>query len=317
MTNDREIVTQRLINAPRALVFTAWTDPKQIVNWFGPREMTLTVRHMDVRPGGTFHIDWGSGSPFRGAYREVVPPERLVYTDVWGDDLSAMEALVTVTFEEQGNKTLLTVHTLFPSVEVKDWAAAQGFVDGWGEFFNRLGEHLAPALYQHGSDEREIVITRFIAAPRALVFRAWTDPQHLAQWWGPHGFSNPVCEVDPRPGGAIRIVMRSPEGGDFPCAGVFLEIAEPERLVMTMAAVEHPDDWQDLLNRARGNADGKGDPDLRMVNTVTFEEAGGKTMLTIVTRFESVTDRDAALKLGHAEGMTQSLERMEAHLAQG
>jgi uncharacterized protein YndB with AHSA1/START domain len=76
----------------------------------------------------------------------------------------------------------------------------------------------------------EVILTHIIDAPRALVFKAWTDPKHFAQWWGPHGFTN-VCETGLRPGGAYRIVMRSPEGVDYPMRGVYLEVKEPERLV--------------------------------------------------------------------------------------
>src|ERR1700678_1250094 len=81
---------------------------------------------------------------------------------------------------------------------------------------------------------RELVLTRTFDAPRSLVFKAWIDPKHLAQWWGPKGFTNPVCDMDVRPGGAIRIVMRAPDDapaqfrGDHPMTGVFREIVEPE-----------------------------------------------------------------------------------------
>ena len=69
------------------------------------------------------------------------------------------------------------------------------------------------------SDDHEFVITTIINAPRALVFKAWTDPKQMAQWWGPKGFTNPVCEMDVRPGGAHRIVMRGPDGTDYPIKG--------------------------------------------------------------------------------------------------
>lgn len=81
--------------------------------------------------------------------------------------------------------------------------------------------------------EREIVVTHVFDAPRALVFKAWTDPKHLMHWWGPRVFTNPICESDARVGGAWRIVMRSPDGVDYPGGGVYLEIVEPERLVFT------------------------------------------------------------------------------------
>jgi uncharacterized protein YndB with AHSA1/START domain len=83
-----------------------------------------------------------------------------------------------------------------------------------------------------GSNEREVVITRIFDAPRALVFQAWTDPKQMAQWWGPHGMSNPICEMDVRPGGAYRIVMRNPNGVDYPMKGVYREVVKACRLAL-------------------------------------------------------------------------------------
>src|SRR3974377_2327336 len=85
--------------------------------------------------------------------------------------------------------------------------------------------------------EREITITRVFNAPRALVFKAWTDAAELAQWWGPKGFTNPVCELDVRVGGVIRIHMRSPDGSVYPMKGEFREIVPPERLVFPQIPV--------------------------------------------------------------------------------
>ena len=92
----------------------------------------------------------------------------------------------------------------------------------------------------NAADDCEFCIARVIHAPRPLVFDAWTDPAHLARWWGPSGFTNPVCEMDVRPGGAHRIVMRSPEGVAYPIKGTFIEVVTPERLVMTLDLSEHP-----------------------------------------------------------------------------
>ena len=85
---------------------------------------------------------------------------------------------------------------------------------------------------------REFVITREFDAARELVFQAWTDPKHLAQWWGPKGFTNPVCEWDVRPGGKIYDVMRAPNGDRHPMGGVFREIVAPERLVFSCGALD-------------------------------------------------------------------------------
>lgn len=168
---------------------------------------------------------------------------------------------------------------------------------------------------QLASDEREFVITRVIAAPRVPVFKAWTDPTHTALWWGPHGFTNPVCEMDVRRGGAWRIVMRGPDGAEHPAKGVYREIVAPERIVMTIDHSELSDQWHDLVNPNRDKSKGK--PAVEGLMRMTFEELEGKTKLTIRTRFESVAIRNALLKIGMNEGWSQSLERLEECVAKG
>jgi uncharacterized protein YndB with AHSA1/START domain len=144
--------------------------------------------------------------------------------------------------------------------------------------------------------ERALTITRLIAAPRLLVFKAWTDPVHVARWWGPKGFTNPVCEMDVRPGGALRIVMQGPDGSRYPMIGRFREIVAPERLVFTNIAV--------------GQA---GEPLIDGLTTVTFEDQDGKTKLTLTTR--AIAKLPLANKMidGMEAGWTQSLDRLEGH----
>ncbi|HEY5095243.1 MAG TPA: SRPBCC domain-containing protein [Candidatus Eremiobacteraceae bacterium] len=139
----------------------------------------------------------------------------------------------------------------------------------------------------------DLTITRVFDAPRDLVFQAWTDPNQLAKWWGPHHFTNPVCEVDVREGGAIRIHMRGPEGTVYPMTGVFNEVVAPERLVFTSTPLDE-----------------NGDPLFEILNTVVFEEQGEKTRLTLHARVLSATDQAAQYLDGMEEGWTQSLERL-------
>lgn len=159
---------------------------------------------------------------------------------------------------------------------------------------------------------REVVLTRaFVATPREL-FDAWTDPDHLARWWGPKSFSNPECQVEPRPEGAIRIVMRSPEGVDFPVTGKFLEVDPARRIVMTLSTDEHPPEFQARLNEYRG-ADRR-EEGLRIHVTVDFQEEDGGTNLVIRNRFDSNVERDADLRLGAFDAWAESLDRLEAIL---
>lgn len=141
--------------------------------------------------------------------------------------------------------------------------------------------------------DHEVVITRVLDAPRELVWKAWTDPKHLARWWGPKGFTNPVCDWDAKPGRAIHVVMRGPDGTDYPMGGAFREIVEPERLVFTSGALDE-----------------KGKPLFELLHTVTFVERGGKTTLTVRTHVISSTDKAARYLSGFEAGMTQSLERL-------
>ena len=116
----------------------------------------------------------------------------------------------------------------------------------------------------------EIVIARTFDAPRELVFEAWTDPRHFVHWWGPFPGTNPACEMDVRPGGAFRWVMRAPDGADYPLTGVYREIVRPERIVYVQSLKDNPPAWHDTLNDLRRAPRGSQVPD--SVVTVTFEE---------------------------------------------
>jgi uncharacterized protein YndB with AHSA1/START domain len=141
--------------------------------------------------------------------------------------------------------------------------------------------------------ERSVTITRVLDAPRDLVFRLWTEREHMAQWWGPRGFTNPVCEMDVRVGGAIRIHMRAPDGTVYPMTGTFREITPPQRLVFEAVAEDHD-----------GNAL------LRSLTTVTFADEGGKTRLTVHADAVGLSPLAPQMLAGMEAGWTQSLEKL-------
>lgn len=146
--------------------------------------------------------------------------------------------------------------------------------------------------------EREVTITRVFDAPRALVFKAWTDAAQLAQWWGPKGFTNPICEFEARLGGKIRIHMRAPDGMLYPMKGEIREITPPERLAFTNIAVDEA-----------------GNHILEGFTTVIFAEENGKTRMTMHTRASAVVDKAAAYLQGMEAGWTMSIDRLEDLLA--
>jgi uncharacterized protein YndB with AHSA1/START domain len=156
--------------------------------------------------------------------------------------------------------------------------------------------------------EREFVISRVFDAPRKLVFEAWTEPKHMMRWWGPRTVTNPVCEMDVRPGGAYRITMRDANGEDYPIKGFFRGVVRPERLVMTMDCSEHSQKWHDMVcpNHPAGDKNPVGE----ILCTVTFEEEAGKTRVTVRQRFASVEIRNAMLKLGMNDGWSESFDKL-------
>lgn len=145
-------------------------------------------------------------------------------------------------------------------------------------------------------EDRELVFTRVFDAPRELVFRAWTDPKHVAQWWGPKGFTSTVHEMDVRPGGVWRLTMHGPDGIDYKNRIVYLEIVPPERLVYK----HDPEEGSEPVN---------------FHVTVTFVEEGDKTRLTMRMLFPSAAAREYVVnKYGAIEGANQTLGRLAEHL---
>lgn len=147
---------------------------------------------------------------------------------------------------------------------------------------------------------RELVITRIYNVPQALMFKAWTEPKYIAQWWGPHEFTNPVCELDVRPGGSILIDMRASDGVVFPMKGTFHEVEAPERLVFTSRAFE----------------DDAGNVGLEAHNTVTFTEYNGKTKLLLrAVVIQSALGVDYAID-GMEQGWNQSFDKLEKEIGE-
>jgi uncharacterized protein YndB with AHSA1/START domain len=143
-------------------------------------------------------------------------------------------------------------------------------------------------------EAREITITRLVDAPRELVFQAFTDAEHLAKWWGPEGFGVSSAESDPRPGGAFTIVMRGPDGADYPMQGVYRDVEPPERLVAASAALG--DDGRKLLEA---------------VTTVTLADRGGKTEITLHASAVALAPEAIPMLGGMQAGWSQSLRCLE------
>lgn len=144
--------------------------------------------------------------------------------------------------------------------------------------------------------DREIVLSRLLSAPRELVWRAWTEPEHLIHWWGPNGFTNTFQEIDIRPGGVWRFIMHGPDGVDYPNLIRFHEVVKPERMTYTHGSGKEndPDDFE---------------------VEVTFEEQGEKTLVTLRMTLASAAIKEKMIKeVGAIEGGNQTLGRLEEYL---
>jgi uncharacterized protein YndB with AHSA1/START domain len=292
--NDRELNIERIFNAPRELVFNTWTDPKHIVNWWDPTGFTTTIHIMDVQPGGkwelTMHGPDGTDYKNKKVYVDVVQPERIVL-----DQVSNPKHRMTATFTEQGSKTLVAINMLFESAEqleqvIKVYKADEGLKQN----MDKLDSYLCGELEKWG-----VTITRVFNAPREMVFKAWTEPEQMMRWWGPHGFTNPICEMNVVPGGSWEICMHSTNFPNHWAKGVYLEINAPERLVFTSNAFE----------------DGMGNFGIHTVNTVAFEEYEGKTKLTLNAVVVKLLPELQFAFSGMETGWGQSLEKLSDLLA--
>jgi len=309
-TAEQELTFTRVFDAPRSLVFKAWTEPERMKQWWGPHRFTNPVCELDVRPGGSIRVHMrgpdGTVYPMGGVFREIVEPERLVFTTTALHDASGepqLETLNTVTFIERNGKTTLTLHTRVIKATPAAAFALAGMEEGWSQSLERLTNLLSDYRKKNGGmmpnavttalEDQTIVGIRMFDAPRDLVFQMFTDPDHIVKWWGPIGFTNTVYIMDVRPGGIWRHVMHGPDGIDYKNESVYVEVIRPERLV-----------YKHLLGPA-------------FVSTVTFDDEGDRTRVTMRMLFESNELRDKTIQVfGAVRGLEQTLNRLAEYLAQ-
>jgi uncharacterized protein YndB with AHSA1/START domain len=268
---------ERTYRASLERVFAAWSDPNAKARWFQPAdEFDFRVGGREVSRGGP---PGGPVYTFEAYYQEIVPNERLVYT--YSLDQGEIRISVSVA----------TIELVSTNDCVKLVFTEQGaFFDGHDSPEQRehgtkeLLDLLGKSLGESNADRFELVSRRRVNAPRSLVYRAWTEPELLAQWWGPNGFTNTFHTFDLRPGGVWEFTMHGPNGADFPNRSVFQEIGL-ERIVL-----QH-------------------ESSPRFILTATFEDIGGATEITFQQTFETKADYDK-LKPICEEANEQNLDRL-------
>lgn len=282
-TQDREIVTERLLNAPREVVFKVWSDPAHISRWWGPNGFTTTTSKMDFRPGGQwrFVMHGPDGRDYKNliVYSEIKAPEQIAYHH--SDDGGGKIAFDTVvTFAAQGKKTLVTLRTLFPTKEERDFVVREhGAVEGGQQTLERL----ACVAEAPSFNIAPFSIARTFNAPRDLVWMVHTEPHHLQKWWGPAGCKLGVERLEFRPGGIFHYCMRYSNGAQMWGRFLYREIEAPRRMVYFSSFANE----MGGIERAPFGA-----LPLELESTITLEEHNAKTTLTIQSAPFGVTSEE-------------------------
>ncbi len=311
--SDREIVISRVLHAPRELVWQAWTEPQHVTNWWGPRGFSTTIKQMDFRVGGiwehTMHGPDGTNYPNKSTFKEIVPLERIVFLHGGGRETGPGASFTaTWTFETvEDNKTRLTGRLVFPSAEARDFVVKEfGAVEGGKQTLERASEYVA------GMQAKPFIIAREFNAPRDLVWKAWTEREQFAQWFGPKGAKQTIVKFDPRPGGLTHYSQTMPDGKEIWGRAVYREVVPPTKIVWINSfsdkdagITRHPfskDPWP-----------------LQLLTTVTFAEAAGKTTVTVHWLPYEADDDERRTFEAQREGMKMgwggTFEQFAAYLA--
>ena len=293
--------TERVFNAPVHLVYEAWSDPAVKAKWFiGPdnwapirRELGLEGQGRGERLEGRF--DDGTETLYTAHYHVISPHDRLVYAyDMHIDGAHLSVSLATVTFEPQGaaTKMIYTEQAVYLLGE-DGGASRQG---GTGAQFDRLGTYLTEL-----DDTRRLTLTRHYSAPRDLVWEVWTDPKHVAAWWGPFGPDKTTSDIELAVGGTFAVMMAAPDGSEHPSRGIITQLVPQERLVIE-GDPNAPD------------ACGAGLPPRAMV-TILFEDAEGGTRLTLDAVFPSAQAMEDANASGYQASWHETLQALDPYMA--
>lgn len=251
----------------------------------------------------------GTDYPNKSVFSEVVKPERIVYSHGGGKKGGpGASFMATWTFEAVSDKTKVTMRGVFPSAEGRDRVVKEyNAIEGGKQTLARLGEYLATM-----SPGPEFVVTRVFDAPRALVWKVWTEPEHLKRWFGPKGFTMPACSLDLRPGGVLHYGMRSADGHEMWGKWTFREIVPPERLVVIVSFA----DAKGGVTRHPMNATWP----LETLSTLLLSEHEGRTTLTLrwAAHRASEVERKTfdSSHQNMRQGWTGTLDQLAAYLAE-
>ena len=280
---NEPLTVERILEAPVALVWRCITTPEDIARWF------FDLKEFKPQPGFEFEFTVEhQGMTYRHLCKvtEVVPQKKIAYT--WRYHGHEGDSLVSYELFVEGNRTRLKLtHDGLETFPQTPSLARKNFEGGWNSISSTLKDFV-------DNLEREIFVSRDFDAPRELLWEAMTNPKHVVNWWGPHGFTTTIETMDFRVGGDWKHVMRGPDGTEYPNHSVFKEIVKPEKIVFAHGG---------------GKKGGRG---VQFVSTWTFDDlAKNKTRVSIRMIFTTTDDRDFVVREHKAiEGGKQTLGRL-------
>lgn len=297
-----DLVMTRIYEAPRQLVWDAITQADHLAQWFGPHGFTRNTASVDLRTGGAYRVMMArpGAAPFEASYTitGVEPIDRLTLETARGNHDANNFHRVRLTFElsERGTQTILTLTGQVLEAQAKAMGPLAGPESAWSQSLERLAGALGCLVIDAPAAEPRIVISRMFNASRELIWEALSKPEHLRHWWGPHGTTNPVCEMDFRVDGAWRITQRSADGREHTFMGKYLEIDPPETVVQTFGM--------------EGMFEGS-----EMVERMTLTPLGDVTLLQVTSTADTLEARNGMLESGMSLGANQTYERLESYVA--
>ncbi len=311
-SKSNEIHISRVYDAPVAAVWDAWTDPKQVAQWWGPRGFTLTTHSKDLRPGGhwayTMHGPDGVDYPNRTLYFEVEEHAKLVYDHGASDDRPPMFR-VTVTFAEVDGQTHMEMTMSLPTPEAAE--EARKFIKKAGG--NSTWDRLAEYLEKGSSGKEQFVINRSFEAPLDVMFEMWTNPEHISRWLAPTGFEMQFVRAEIKTGGSALYFMSNGEGVKLHGRIEYLKIQPPGCLVYTQQFCDEQENisrhplaptWPAMmLTTVKLTAES---PDRTRV-TVTWEPYGAPTPEELAVFIQA--------RGGMTQGWTGSFDKLDELLA--
>lgn len=321
---DRLIVTTRILEAPRELVWKMWTDPQHLAHWWGPTGFSTTTDAIDVRVGGQwrFTMHGPDGTDYKNliTFLEVNAPSRLVYKHGGEVDLEPVNFQTTVTFEAmpgEPHRTRLTMRAVFPSAKAREFVTREyNAVEGGKQHLARLAERVEALASKAGGagGSKPFTLQRVVKAPRELVWKVWTQREHLAQWFGPKGCKLTVPPFELKAGAVMRYAMDWEGHGAMHGKWVFRDVQPPQRLEFLASFAD-----------ARGNTSRHPMAPtwpLEMLSVVTFDAHAGKTHGTVITLQSSAwqcsAEEQRTFDDGHVSmtgGWGGTFEMLESYLA--